>query len=293
MNPLSKISRKIYENLFAHLWLLKPLRQTKLLPLSIYKHLYFKGNFSIQVAPNTQFDMYNHGHYVETLLFWGGLEHGWEKTSLQLWKELSKDSMHILDIGANTGIYSLLAASVNPKAHIHAFEPINRVFDKLQKNIQANQFNITAHNIACGDENTSSVIYDSHEEHNYMASLVPNAHANHDGSREQTIEVRTIDSLLETGVIQGVDLIKIDVEKFEPQVLAGFKKIASLQPDLLIEILNDDIANAIAQLIGHLNYLYFNIDEERGPVLVDKLSGSSTYNYLICKPATAKRLGLI
>jgi hypothetical protein len=75
--------------------------------------------------------------------------------------------------------------------------------------------------------------------------------------------------------------------------LVGFKKIASFQPDLLIEILNDDIANAIAQLIGHLNYLYFNIDEERGPVLVDKLSGSSTYNYLICKPTTAKRLGLI
>lgn len=206
---------------------------------------------------------------------------------------MSKDAHYILDIGANTGVYSLLAASVQPKAEIHAFEPINRVFDKLQKNIQANQFNISAHNIACGDQNTTTVIYDSHEEHNYMASLVQNAHANHDGSLEQKIEVRTIDSLIESGVIKGVDLVKIDVEKFEPQVLAGFTKIAALKPDFLIEILNDEIASAISQIIGQLDYLYFNIDEEKGAVLVSKLSGSSTYNYLICKETTAQRLGLV
>jgi FkbM family methyltransferase len=293
MNAFSKISRKIYEHLFAHLWLLRLLRDTKLLPYSIYKHLYFKGTFPVKVSADKHFLMENHGHYVETLLFWGGIEHGWEKASLQLWKALSNDAQFILDIGANTGIYSLLSASVNPQAEIHAFEPINRVYAKLVHNIQMNGFNITAHNLACGNANETTVIYDSHEAHNYMASLVPNAHAHHDASLEQKIEVRTLDSLLNEGVIKGVDLVKIDVEKFEPQVLEGFREIVRLLPDLLIEILNDDIAAAIANIIGDLDYLYFNIDEEKGATQVQALSGSNTYNFLICKPSTAKRLGLV
>jgi len=293
MNRLSKILRKIYDQLFAYLWLLKPIRSTKILPFSIYKHLYFRGTFSIQVTTDKSFLIQNYGHYVETLLFWGGIENGWEKTSLQLWKNLSKDAKYILDIGANTGIYSLISACINPSAEVHAFEPINRVYDKLLYNININNYKIVAHNIACGNTNETTVIYDSHEAHNYMASLVPNAHAKNEASLKQKIEVKTIDSLLEEGLIKGVDLVKIDVEKFEPQVLEGFRAISQYQPDLLIEILNDEIAATIANIIGHLNYLYFNINEEKGATRVKSLSGSDTYNFLICKTSTAKRLGLI
>ena len=51
----------------------------------------------------------------------------WEKVSLQLWEELCKESEVIFDVGSNTGVYSLLAKSSNPKSKVYAFEPIKRI----------------------------------------------------------------------------------------------------------------------------------------------------------------------
>jgi FkbM family methyltransferase len=293
MLPFSKYLRALYEPLFAHTWLFEPLRRMQLLPESIYKHLYFKAPFSVKTKEGGSFKMYNHGFYVETLLFWGGIDHGWEKESLKLWRLLSKDAKHIVDIGANTGIYSLLAAHTNPKASIHAFEPIERVFNKLEQNVRLNNFPIHLHQMACGNTDGEAIIYDSAASHNYMASMVANAHQNHDHSIQTSITVRQLDTLLADGTLPGIDLVKIDVEKFEPQVLEYLSQLRSYLPDMLIEILDDDIATAISKQLAGCEYLYFNIDEERGPVQVTTLSSSTTYNFLICKKATAKRLQLI
>lgn len=43
-----------------------------------------------------------------------------------------------IDVGANIGIYTLYAASVNSKVEIIAVEPINRTFTELEKNIALN-----------------------------------------------------------------------------------------------------------------------------------------------------------
>jgi tRNA1(Val) A37 N6-methylase TrmN6 len=42
---------------------------------------------------------------------------------LALWIKLCRQSETILDVGANTGVYALVAGAVNKKAKIFAFEP--------------------------------------------------------------------------------------------------------------------------------------------------------------------------
>ena len=62
---------------------------------------------------------------------------------------------------------------------------------------------------------------------------------------------------------------------------------------LLIEILNEDVAKSINDLIGNIEYLYFNIDERGGVRQTEKIEKSDYYNYLICEASVAKKIGLI
>ena len=94
--------------------------------------------------------------------------------------------------------------------------------------------------------------------------------------------------------LEKVDLLKIDVETFEPYVIEGFRKSLELyRPTLLIEILNQDVANSISALISNLGYMYFNIDELGGIRQTERLEKSDYYNYLVCQESVAKELDLI
>lgn len=128
-NPLL---RRLYTALPAKRWLFEPLRRSQLLPKSAYRHLFVHGSMRISAGNGRYFRMQNNGHYIETLLYWGGIDRGWERVSASVWMALCESSKHILDVGANTGIYSLMAYAVNPDALISAFEPVPGVFRQLQ-----------------------------------------------------------------------------------------------------------------------------------------------------------------
>ena len=93
--------------------------------------------------------------------------------------------------------------------------------------------------------------------------------------------------------VKKIDLIKIDVETHEPEVLEGFSDYLSLyRPNMIIEVLNDEVGEKINKLVDGMNYLFFNIDENNGIRKVDKITKSDYYNYLLCNADTAKNLGL-
>ena len=58
-----------------------------------------------------------------------------------------------LDVGANVGIYSLLAGRANPAICVYAFEPAPDTFAQLQNNIQLNGLDkVEAYQQAVGDK---------------------------------------------------------------------------------------------------------------------------------------------
>ena len=66
-----------------------------------------------------------------------------------LTKKIQQLNPHMfVDIGANSGIYSLLIGKKFPKLKVIAFEPVKETFLKFQKNIFLNKKikNIIAHN---------------------------------------------------------------------------------------------------------------------------------------------------
>ena len=95
--------------------------------------------------------------------------------------------------------------------------------------------------------------------------------------------------------IQSVDLIKLDVETFEPEVIEGFRKyLPVFKPTFLIEILTEEAAEKLQVLFKGLGYLYFNIDDKNDKLSQKEIITKSDYfNYLFCSEKKARELKLI
>ena len=243
---------------------------------STYKHLNFKGPYTIKTANKHFFKLYN-STIIENEIFWEGLTGKWEKESMKLWLKLCVQANSIFDLGANTGIYSLVAKTVNPTAQVYAFEPHPRIFETLRKNVNMNQYDIFMYNKAISNLDGDLLIED---------------YSGH--SKSVMVESITLDSFIKSCGIVNIDLMKIDVETHEPQVMEGFvNNFAKFRPTLLIEILNNKVAEIIFDVVRKYDYLYFNIDENGSVRQTETIEKSDYYNYLLCNEKVARSIGLL
>ena len=239
----------------------------------------------------------HYGYLVENEIFWKGIYGGWEKESLKIWNELSKSARIIFDVGANTGIYSLIAKTTNPEARVYAFEPISRVYDKLLKNIELNNYDIAPYKVAISNQNGKAIIYDVPHEHQYSATLNLRSHTTLSNTVAVEVETVTLSSFIQTNRISAVDLIKIDVERHEVEVLQGFlSHLHQLRPSILIEIIDNTIADYVHKVFSGTEYLFFSINEKTGITRETRIvynRNTDAMNYLLCTSATAELLKLI
>ncbi|MBA3970763.1 MAG: FkbM family methyltransferase [Bacteroidetes bacterium] len=260
---------------------------------STFKHLHFTGTFNVKIDDSKKFKMKHYGYQIENEIFWVGLTNGWEKDSMKLWIKLCEGSEVVFDIGANTGVYSLIAKTISPKARVFAFEPVKRVFSKLEENIALNEFDITAVEKAVSNSDGTGVIYDIDSEHVYSVTVNKNLSSSETKVTETKISTIALNTFIKQNNIEKIDLIKIDVETHEPEVLEGLSEyLSKFKPTLLIEILNDDIGYKVNQLVKDNDYLFFNINEKGSIRQVDKITKSDYFNYLICSKEVAGKLKL-
>lgn len=139
-----------------------------------------------------------------------------------------------IDVGANVGLYSCLAASTSKQ--VLAIEPLRQNLDVLSHNISLNpslQPLIEIVPVGVSDREGSAVIYGFGS----VASLNSkwNATAN---SHHETVTLSTLDNLLGRRFANAKLLIKIDVEGYEFSVLQGAKQILARapKPTWLVEI---------------------------------------------------------
>lgn len=266
----------------------------RLLPIKegVFKHLYFNGIFSVFVG-TSKFKMRHYGYQLENELFWKGIDEGWEKTSMKIWIILSQRSNYIMDIGANTGVFSLVSKTVNPNSKVFAFEPVNRVFEKLQKNIEINGFDITPVRKGLSDFEGTATIYDLPTDHIYSVTINENTNPPNQAVIPIQVEVTTVDAYVEKFNLNQVDLLKIDVETHESAVLQGALKVLNKNtPPMIIEILNETVADRVDKILKEFGYLYFALNEKSGPMACDKLGGLDFGNYLACTRSDAEFLKL-
>ena len=286
--------KKIYNALPFKQQVFTGIKKFVTLPEKAYRHLSFKGIFTVHISPHHSFRMLHYGYQLENEVFWSGLNGNWEKHSMQLWIKLCQNANTIFDIGANTGIYSLVAQTIRPKATVYAFEPVRTVYDKLVANSKLNNYSIHCYEKALSNTNGMMAIYKVNAEHTYEATLNKIFDGAVADARAMQVEVLTLKSFIEHNSIRSIDLVKIDVETHEPEVLEGFGEyLDRFKPAILIELITDYVVESVVPIVKEMNYLYFNIDEKKGITQVMTLDISNSFNFLFCTREKAIELGLI
>jgi FkbM family methyltransferase len=125
-----------------------------------------------------------------------------------------------VDVGANVGAYSMLAASVGARAI--AFEPGER-FDDLRRNVAYNDYRIDCRRQAVGDRN--GVI-------GFTVGLDAVNHVAEDAEEAGTeVPIVRLDD-----AVEHATLIKVDTEGFEAAVIAGGHRVFGQASAAIMEI---------------------------------------------------------
>jgi len=280
---MKKLLRSVYLGIPGKLSVFRIIRFFANVPEMIWKHLYFEGTFNFTFkGKNVLLNDYNSS--FETSIFWTNTFMD-EKVSLEVWNELSKHSNTIIDVGANAGVYSIVAALANDSATIVAFEPISRIYKRLLENIEANQLNVSTEELALSNANGESIIYDLPVDHHYHASLNKQEVVHHAGLTEQVIRVCRFDDYAKEHGLSDIDLVKIDVEGFELEVLEGMLTTLKTElPSVLIELKDAKRSIAVEQMLNGLGYTFYNVDEAKGISNTTTLGASSKWNYVLLSP---------
>ena len=131
-----------------------------------------------------------------------------------------KDDYIIWDVGANIGLYSLIAGIKFPRVKIFSFEPELEAFNRLKENIKLNRLNnIEALNFGLGNKNEEVALVKGAHFSDGNHSLLKRQEAGNEGAKE-TVKVFRGDDLIKDNYPQP-NVIKIDVEGFELNVLKG------------------------------------------------------------------------
>lgn len=148
-------------------------------------------------------------------------------TSYEMVRRLTSQRIRpltILDVGANVGQFSVACAEFFPDARIDAFEPNPASAERLRKNI-ARYPQVCVHEHALGVEpGRTSFNVNSHSHSSSMLKLGESHKAAFPHAQEVSrieVEVKPLDDVLQFERLQSPVLLKLDVQGFEPQVLAG------------------------------------------------------------------------
>jgi FkbM family methyltransferase len=251
------------------------------LPRAVTRRLPIEGPFRVAVDGSAGFRLLGHGLSAESDLFWRGLEGHEERESLRLWVRLARRARVIVDVGAHIGLYAFAASAVNPGALVFGFEPLPSAFAIFEANCTANDGRVRPVRAAVGNRDGFADLYFGDD--GDVASL-----GRPDGRTRTCVPIRSLRSFLGEQGVERVDLLKIDVETFEPDVLAGLGDLLHrCRPAMLVEVLHDDVGAALERLCP-ADYVFFHIDERRGPVRAERVArvNHESRNYLL-RPAAS------
>ncbi len=206
----------------------------------------------------------NQTSYLTQLLFWNGYK---DFEYSEIFEKISKRAELFLDIGANIGYYSLLAAKSNPKIKAYAFEPALGPKYFLNENIIINGFkkNITPVDLAISNQTGVIDFYEvANLKYQYLKfNLAGEGNA---GTKKtsrnfvkNTVKATSLSSFISSKNLQKIDLIKIDTEGTEFDILnSGKAEIKTHEPIVICETLFNTIESDLEDFFNSLDYLFFN-----------------------------------
>lgn len=225
------------------------------------------GTLTVQMKSGTRFLMAtNQTSYVTKLLYYKGPD-AFEYAPL--FEKIIPAFDTFIDIGANTGFYSLLAAKAS-HANVFAFEPSSGPRHYLQKNVALNTLHQKVRVLpqALGNENGVLLFYATkntkYKNLRHNLGGVGSLQQVKKETEVENVQVVTLDEFSPSLPDPGIVLIKIDTEGTEHTILQGAANfIAQYKPVIICETLFNKIESAIEKEVKKHGYLFFNFKEGR------------------------------
>ncbi|MDO8658547.1 MAG: FkbM family methyltransferase [Candidatus Levybacteria bacterium] len=209
-------------------------------PSDIYKFLLYLYYKILKKTPVLKLKVLNKkkmvldldSHIDRTIFFHEYVE---KELSDFLSKYLKKEST-FFDIGANSGYFSLLTSTIIENGSIHAFEPVQYIYNNFSKSVKINNIkNIFINNVCVGSKNKKVDFYVA--SHSDVSSIRKTDFQK--SSKKIKCKMITLESYCDMKNIKRIDMIKIDTEGNEFDILRGSMKILKrFKPVLIIEFSN-------------------------------------------------------
>ncbi|AWB26403.1 FkbM family methyltransferase [Halococcoides cellulosivorans] len=154
-----------------------------------------------------------------------------EREILRTFLDTIESDDHVLDVGANVGVFSVFALAALDSGRVTAVEPHPPTAVRLRTNLAQNgpESSWTVRNHALGAEDTTAGFHLEND-----MSGFPSNHLASDG--ETTVTVRRAATLIDEDEITVPDVVKIDVEGAEGSVLDGFGEFLSEVRSAFVEV---------------------------------------------------------
>ncbi len=250
---------------------------TKLLPPNqTYVIANYCGNLKFNV--DTTYSM-------ESSIWLSGV---YEVVTTQFLKKVIQQGDVFLDIGANCGALTLVAASLIGHGRVYAFEPGSDVRSRLQGNIDANPHlkdvvTIIPYGLGLKE---CQVFYNEDPAYRGNGSLY--------GNYGIPVDIISLDEWVNREKLDRVDVIKIDVEGMEYDVLVGGKSVLeTYHPIIYFETLPvffETTAHTIKTIYEFLDGLGYKIVRPTKPHSEILFEGPYPSNSLAIHSSRADRL---
>jgi FkbM family methyltransferase len=197
---------------------------------TIYDHKIYVDTRDLALAPHILLDGY------------------WEQWITNVFLSVVQPGMRVIEIGANMGWYSLLAAAnIGPAGKLLSFEANPRMAEILRRNISINGFldraQVVNKAVFSANQTLEFSVYDKYMGGSslFVAGAQTASDDRHVGIFDpqvndtfRLIEVEAV--ALDSYFAQGskVDFIKIDAEGAEPHILAGANRLLAENKDVQI-----------------------------------------------------------
>lgn len=230
--------------------------------------------------------------YVGKVLFWEGIA-GFESGIQNLFKFLISRSKTFVDVGANIGLYSLLAAKYNPGINVISFEPLPAGFKYLKANIEINRaVNVEAHQLALSDRSDTTTFFFSlnpkfpfvEDQLTSTGSLDRQQADRTSVLKSVSVKQMTLDQFVADSKPGQIDLLKLDTEATEHLVIDGAKEtLRKYRPIVLCEVLPGRVEDEIQSRFDLMDYTAFTVTASGLTEVHDlKHDSAETNDHLFC-----------
>ncbi|HXQ52393.1 MAG TPA: FkbM family methyltransferase [Stellaceae bacterium] len=166
--------------------------------------------------------------------FWGG---DFEPVERDFLLRAIRPGMNVVNIGANIGIYAILASRLaGPAGHVLAFEPSSQSCERLHRNLALNHcVNVTVEQIALGDSSGTILLRDdpgggNRDALRFVERVAADGPAASAGER---VRCTSLDAY-RAGSRAPIDFMLVDVEGAELDVMRGARAAIDTSPDLVM-----------------------------------------------------------